>query len=556
MLSVFAMASMVACSNDEPVETPELKVDKTSVSLAATEAEASFSVTSNLVWTASADTDWISFEPASGEPSEKPVEVKITAEDNMLEEVRTAKITVQAGELTETVVVTQAAADAPVPPAPPAPEYTIDHKQWIGEFDGLPMLIDLDIIEEGALVIALPLMDNSGYGMYMYGIYVVTVTDGTSGVITFVQYDPEWDEFLPEVEIAYSNLTATTVDLASMSLFGADTPVAFTLVENPYDIELDAGGDGAQGEIEDGVYWFIEPTNNKVMSVLDESSSYGRPSAVDAIDGASTAKNAYTFTYDPDWSSYTIQDSYGRYLYQGMQSDGTTPYRTISLSTTLPASDDESRTFYMWTVYNNGDGTYDVYNEATYYSITYSESYNNWEVYDPYESDFANLFPTLVKADNPVEEPEPEPMPEGAYVYTFAQGDLGQNGSPVSEVVLGGLNWKFSMTDSGSKYLGWDQNYGKGIQIGKSKDPATEVILSTSGIEGTISAIKVNTAGASGTDAVLNVMVGGAAFGNEAAIAMESADYTFTGAAKGEIVLKWTATQKAIYVKSIEIVYE
>ena len=145
----------------------------------------------------------------------------------------------------------------------------------------------------------------------------------------------------------------------------------------------------------------------------------------------------------------------------------------------------------------------------------------------------------------------------GTYTYTLAQGDLGANGTPDAEVTLGSVKWNFSMTDSGSKYLGWDSNESaKGVQIGKSKDPATEVVLSTSAIKGTVKSIKVNTSGASDTDAKLNVTVGGSAFGSEATLTNAAAEYTFSGSASGEIVLKWTATQKAIYLKSIEIVTE
>ena len=145
----------------------------------------------------------------------------------------------------------------------------------------------------------------------------------------------------------------------------------------------------------------------------------------------------------------------------------------------------------------------------------------------------------------------------GTYTHTFAQDDLGANGSPSAEVTLNGVKWNFSMVDSGSKYLGWDSNEtAKGVQIGKSKDAATEVVLSTTGIAGTVKSIKVNTSGASGTDAKLNVTVGGAAFGSEVVLTTTATDYTLTGSASGEIVLKWTCTAKAIYIKSIEIVTE
>ena len=53
----------------------------------------------------------------------------------------------------------------------------------------------------------------------------------------------------------------------------------------------------------------------------------------------------------------------------------------------------------MWVVYAVGDGTYDIYNNETYYSITYSPENDNWKIYDPYEPDFANMYPTLVKAE-------------------------------------------------------------------------------------------------------------------------------------------------------------
>jgi hypothetical protein len=273
----------------------------------------------------------------------------------------------------------------------------------MAEMDGMPVLFDFGLTEEGMLTVALPNMEGTAFALYMAGLYEVVPADATSGVVVFTQYDWEWDEFAEPVEIPYSELGATSVKVVCEAMFGITDPVSFTLVENPYEIESGTSGGGASGEVADGQYWFIEPTNQKVMTPLAETYTYGRPAAADAVNGASTAANAFTLLYNADWSCFTIQDSYGRYLYQGMMEDGYTPYRTISVSDELPAADDENLAFYMWTVYNNGDGTYDIYNCASYYSITYSPSYNNWEVYDPYESDFANLFPSLVKADNPIE---------------------------------------------------------------------------------------------------------------------------------------------------------
>ena len=305
----------------------------------------------------------------------------------------------------------------------PEPEYELDGKQWLLSASGMYVLVDLGLYEEDAMVIAIPLMDGSGFGAYMYGTYEIEKANNTSGKIVFTQYDPEWDEWMEPVDYAYSGLSDELVMINAEPITGYPDALPFVAVAEPYEIIFESTGGGQPaGEIEDGVYWFIEPTNQKVMTPLGETQTYGRPSAAAAIDGASTAKNAFTFTYNPDWSCYTIQDVYGRYLYSSMQSDGVTPYRTLSVAANAPAADDEEMAYYMWTVYNNGDGTYDVYNCATYYSISYSPSYDNWEIYDPYEDDFANLFASLVKADNPVEEPEP-PTVSGQFVKVTADQD-------------------------------------------------------------------------------------------------------------------------------------
>ena len=338
-------------------------------------------------------------------------------------------------------------------PAQPEPEYTLDGKQWY--YSNLGVLVDLGLYEEGAMVVAVPLMDGSGFGAYMFGAYEVVKTDATSGKIVFTQYDPEWDEWMEPVDYPYSELSENFVMIGAEPLTGDPTPLPFVALDEPFEIQFEEiGGGSPSGEIEDGEYWFIEPTTQKVMTALGETQTYGRPASVDAVGGASTAKNAYTFTYDPDWSCYTIQDSYGRYLYSSMQSDGVTPYRTLSVSDSTPA-DEESLTYYMWTVYNNGDGTYDVYNCATYYSITYSASYNNWEIYDPYEDDFSNLFPALVKADNPVAEPEPEEPSAGDFSSNVKFGT-------VSSAYTDGVATVNEVANVATLKLGTSKLYGEG----------------------------------------------------------------------------------------------
>lgn len=136
LIGLFAVAATVACKPEEVVETPKLDVDKSAVSLAATAGEASFNVTSNKDWTASADADWVSLQPASGKGSDKAVSVKVTADDNASEEPRTAKITVKAGDLTKTVSVSQTGATGTEPEPGPGPEPVEDTYILVGEAIG------------------------------------------------------------------------------------------------------------------------------------------------------------------------------------------------------------------------------------------------------------------------------------------------------------------------------------------------------------------------------------------------------------------------------------
>ena len=144
---------------------------------------------------------------------------------------------------------------------------------------------------------------------------------------------------------------------------------------------------------------------------------------------------------------------------------------------------------------------------------------------------------------------------EGSYSYTFESGDFGSSASPLSSTTLNDLNWNLDFTwRTGDSYLGFDtSNYKKGLQVGSAKKSASELVLSTSGISGTIKSVTVTTAGASGISATLNVTVGDSNYGTET-ISMESASYTFTGSDSGTITLTWSnSSEKAIYISEITI---
>ena len=99
----------------------------------------------------------------------------------------------------------------------------------------------------------------------------------------------------------------------------------------------------------------------------------------------------------------------------------------------------------------------------------------------------------------------------------------------------------------------------KGIHYGTSSANVGYIELSTSGITGTITQVKVNASTASNVTATVGVTVGGNAFGgNPQSLSATATDYTFTGSASGAIVVrvaKPSAATKALYVKSIEVTY-
>ena len=306
----------------------------------------------------------------------------------------------------------------------PEPEYTLDGKQWMAEVEGMQVLFDFGLAEEEMLSVGTPSMDGTGFGLYMAGLYEIVPADATSGVIKFTQYDWEWDEFADPVEIPYSELTETTVKVVFEGVFGTTDPISFTLVENPYEIAPpQTGGDGPSGAIENGEYWFFN--GEKVMTPLAEGETTGVLPAGNVIDGASTVKNIFTLTYDPDGTYYTIQDSYGRYLGQ------TDETGNITVTDVLPT--DDTYAFYLWAVETGYGEACSIYNASYSYDITYSAANNNWVlVEDGYE--YPETLPVLVKAENPVEEPV---VPEGPKVVTVAEFLAGPDDETIEYQVSG-----------------------------------------------------------------------------------------------------------------------
>ena len=135
------------------------------------------------------------------------------------------------------------------------------------------------------------------------------------------------------------------------------------------------------------------------------------------------------------------------------------------------------------------------------------------------------------------------------YSYKFTSKQFSANGTKK----LGNVDW--TLSGSGGNYWGYDAT--KGQQFGKADAPYKSMSLSTSGIEGTITKIVINTSGASSVNASFAVSVGGTQYGTSTKLTATNTAYTFTGSASGKVEFKYTQTSsKALYIKSIAITYE
>lgn len=269
----------------------------------------------------------------------------------------------------------------PVVPAPA--DYDIDGKQWTFAWQGMggaSCVIDLGVTEPGVAILAydMGVLDPSYAGIYypyMMGTYTVAKTDGTSGVVTLSA-----DGML--VEITYSNATENSVHFATAALLDED--VDCTLATSLIEIST-----GAAEGLADGEYWII--ADGKVATPL--TGNYGYLNVVDAVDGKSTAANAFTFT-QVEAGLYTIQDSNGKYYYQ------TGTYNSFNVADKDGGTDE-----YLWEVYDSGNGTFVIMNYEVGKFMQYDSGYNSYGSY----SDERGVLPALVLAEDPIAEPEPTP---------------------------------------------------------------------------------------------------------------------------------------------------
>lgn len=136
------------------------------------------------------------------------------------------------------------------------------------------------------------------------------------------------------------------------------------------------------------------------------------------------------------------------------------------------------------------------------------------------------------------------------YEYTFASGELSE---AAGSKKFNEVTWSWTKMT----FLGFTNN---AVQIGSSKKPQnSDWTISTTGISGTITSVKVNAW--TGGSATLKVSVGGTAFAcgsnttKNLGSSSEDKNNDFTGSASGEIKITMNASSKAMYLQSIKVTF-
>ena len=139
------------------------------------------------------------------------------------------------------------------------------------------------------------------------------------------------------------------------------------------------------------------------------------------------------------------------------------------------------------------------------------------------------------------------------YTYEFSSNAWSENGG----ADLNGVTWTLAMDGGTISSFSATQ----GMHFGTNNNVCNSVAISTSGISGTISSVKVEASRGSSLVGALTVSVGGTSFkvsdSESVALTASNAENDFTGSASGEIIIKWTKSsgKGAFYIKKITVTY-
>lgn len=138
-------------------------------------------------------------------------------------------------------------------------------------------------------------------------------------------------------------------------------------------------------------------------------------------------------------------------------------------------------------------------------------------------------------------------------IWTATSGALGSSAPGSGTISTGSFTWNYTRTlKSGVTYTGWSSNC---IQLGKNGG-VENITFSTNNIPGTIKSVSVECASYQGKHNV-SITVGGSTYLASTATSSWTTvgTKTGTGTSSGEIVISFTGGTRALYIKSITVVY-
>lgn len=148
---------------------------------------------------------------------------------------------------------------------------------------------------------------------------------------------------------------------------------------------------------------------------------------------------------------------------------------------------------------------------------------------------------------------EPVRAAENTVAWTASSGSLG-TGIGSGTIKTGTYSWDYERTlVSGTSYTGWSSSC---VQLGKNGG-VENITFTTSNIPGTIKSVYVECASYNGAHKV-GITVGGTSYLASTSTSSWTtvASKGGTGSSSGEIVISFTNGTRALYIKSITVVYE
>lgn len=137
------------------------------------------------------------------------------------------------------------------------------------------------------------------------------------------------------------------------------------------------------------------------------------------------------------------------------------------------------------------------------------------------------------------------------FAYEFAKEDIPKTGVNT----LDNYTWNIARK-AGS--FNWDNNAGRGLQLGSKTNPAQEVLFNTTDPENCqVESITVTACQALNGDAMLSVLIDGEQIGETVGLGNLTQDYVFenTTGMRGEIEIKFVNSKRAMFVKAINMTF-